>query len=192
MKKVKSHTSHSFITAEHLVRKMNIGLENSKQMMRATTQKYIQTAVHPITRRYRVDHLDLHTARFAGNWHVYQISTGTKSLAQNAGYFVLSNGTFTTVYPSDSKQQMPSNISLNDFCNNVKFTENLKIDRDPLFCGRNFEFLKSDKRKVINLTYAEPKRKNQIAPIGVEIREIRKRTHNKMKQTNMPGRLWDY
>ena len=105
---------------------------------------------------------------------------------------MLSNGTFTTVYPSDSKQQMPSNISLNDFCNNAKFTENLKIDRDPLFCGRNFEFLKSDKRKGIDLTYDEPKRRNQNAPNDVYIKELSKRTHNIMKSTNTPNRLWDY
>ena len=62
MKNVKAHTMHSIITAEHLARKMNTGLEKADQMMIATTQKVIRTEVHPITRRYRVDHLDLHTA----------------------------------------------------------------------------------------------------------------------------------
>ena len=39
MKKVKSNTRHSVITVEYLAHKMNIGLENANQMMRATTKK---------------------------------------------------------------------------------------------------------------------------------------------------------
>ena len=39
------------------------------------------------------------------------------------GYFVLSNRTFTKVYPNESKQQMPEDMSLNDFCNNIEITE---------------------------------------------------------------------
>ena len=42
------------------------------------------------------------------------------------------------------------------------------------------------------MTCAKPERKNQIAPIDVEIREPRKRTHDKMKSTNTPRMLWDY
>ena len=41
MKNVKANTRHSVITTENLARKINIGLENSKQMMIATTQKGI-------------------------------------------------------------------------------------------------------------------------------------------------------
>ena len=41
MKEFKSHIRHSVITAEHLARKMNIGLEKYKQMIIETTQKGI-------------------------------------------------------------------------------------------------------------------------------------------------------
>ena len=64
---------------------MNIGLEKAKKIMISTTQKGIRTAVHPISRRYRVYHLDLHTSILAGKWNVDWILAGTKSLAQNAG-----------------------------------------------------------------------------------------------------------
>ena len=50
MKKFKSNTRHSVITSEHLARKMNIGLEKDKKMMRATTQKCIRTSLHLIIR----------------------------------------------------------------------------------------------------------------------------------------------
>ena len=83
-------------------------------------------------------------------------------------------------------------MSLNDLCNDVGIPEKLKSDRAPEFCGRNSELLKHDKRKEIDLTYAEPDRKNQIAPIGVDIGELRKHTHNKTKANNTPRRLWNY
>ena len=104
---------------------------------------------------------------------------------------MFSDETFTKVYLSEYKQQMPANMSLNDFCNDVGITENLKSDRTPEFSGKNSEFLKYFKQKGIELSYAEPERKNQISPIDVEIREPRKRTHKKMKATNTPRRLWD-
>ena len=68
--------------------------------MRAKTQKYISTEVHPINRQCRVYHLDLHTPRLVDKWYVHWISAGTKSLAQNAGDFVLFDGTFTEVHPN--------------------------------------------------------------------------------------------
>ena len=66
-----------------------------------------------------VDHLDLHEARLAGKLYVNWISAGTRFLAQNAGAFVFSDRTFTEVYPSKSKQKVPANMYLNDFCNDV-------------------------------------------------------------------------
>ena len=189
---VRANARHSKITPEHVAKLMNIGMDKAKQMLRVTTQKGIRTAVHPITRRYRVDHLNLHSFRLAGQWYVDWLSAGTKSLSQNVGAFVYSNGTFTEVYPTASNQQIPANMTLNDFCNDVGVPHKLKSDRAPEFCGRSTAFLANAKKRGIDLTYAEPERKNQISPIDVEIREIRKRTHNKMKAKNVPRRLWDY
>ena len=56
---------------------------------------------------------------------------------------------------------------LNDSCNDVGITYNLKSDKAPEFYGWNSEFLKSAKQKGMDLTYAEPELRNQIAPIDV-------------------------
>ena len=42
MKKFKSNTRHSVITAEHLVQKMNIGLEKYEQIMRAKSYNVLR------------------------------------------------------------------------------------------------------------------------------------------------------
>ena len=106
MKKVKANTRHSVIMSEHLARKMHIRLEKAKQMTKETTHKCIQTTVHPIIGQYRLYHLDLHIYILSGKRYVDLVSDGTKLLAHNAGDFVLSDGTFTEYYPSESKQQM--------------------------------------------------------------------------------------
>lgn len=185
-------TRHTVVSYESIARLMNITLDKAKEMMRVTTQKGIRTAIHPITRRYRVNHLDLHSSRLAGQWYVDWLSAGTISLAQNRGAFIYSNGTFTEVYPSESNKQAPATTSLREFCEDVGVPEKLKSDRAPEFCGRNTEYHKVARRKGINLTYAEPERKNQISPIDVEIRELRKRTNNKLRTKRAPRRLWDY
>ena len=64
-------------------------------MMRSTTQKCIQTAVHPITRQYIVYQLDLHRERLAEKRYVDWIPAGTKSLDQNVEVFVLLDGTLS-------------------------------------------------------------------------------------------------
>jgi hypothetical protein len=50
---------HSSVTFENLSRKWNIGLETAKRTLQVTTQRGIRTAVHPLHRRYHVDHLHL-------------------------------------------------------------------------------------------------------------------------------------
>jgi hypothetical protein len=55
-----SNERHSKATPEELARKLNIGIQTAKDTVRVTTQRGIRTAIHPMTRRVRVDHLNLH------------------------------------------------------------------------------------------------------------------------------------
>ena len=48
---------HSSPTPETVSRLWNVGLETAQWTLRATTQQGIRSVVHPIFRRYRVDHL---------------------------------------------------------------------------------------------------------------------------------------
>jgi hypothetical protein len=52
---VETNSRHSLVTPEEVSRKWRIGLETAQQTLRVTTQQGIRTALHPITRRYRVD-----------------------------------------------------------------------------------------------------------------------------------------
>ena len=78
IRKMVANTRHTVLTPEHLARTLNIGLDKAKTMLKVTTQKGIRTAVHPIHRRYRVDHLDLHSTRLKGKWYVDWMPAKTK------------------------------------------------------------------------------------------------------------------
>ena len=60
---------HSSPTPETVSRLWNVGLETAQQTLRATTQQGICSAVHPIFRRYRVDHLHFHRKRLHATFH---------------------------------------------------------------------------------------------------------------------------
>ena len=80
IRKIVANTRHSVITPEHLAQNLNIRLDKAKLMLHVTTQKGIRTEVHPIHRRYRVDHLDLHSMRLKGKWYVGWMPSKTKSI----------------------------------------------------------------------------------------------------------------
>ena len=63
MRKVTANSRHSSVTPERLMQLHGIGIDKAKQMLTVTTQKGIGTATHPIHKRYRLDHLNLHGDR---------------------------------------------------------------------------------------------------------------------------------
>ncbi len=81
---------------------------------------------------------------------------------------------------------------MSDFCNSVGVPEKLKSDRAPELIGKTSAFLVNAKNRGINFTFAEPERKNQIWKVDLEMRELGKQTHHKMKTKNVAKQLWDF
>jgi hypothetical protein len=50
---------HSHVSAEEVAKRFRCGLETARRTLKTTTQNGIRHAIHPLTRRYRVDHLNL-------------------------------------------------------------------------------------------------------------------------------------
>jgi hypothetical protein len=80
---VASQTRHSKLSPEHVARTWNIGLDRAKETLQVTTQKGIRFAIHPIHRRYRVDHLlhlGLQARRIVKQFYVDHMQSRIKSL----------------------------------------------------------------------------------------------------------------
>ena len=137
---VKTNTRHSAHTPERVSRVFGIGLHKVKQTLAVTTQQGIRHAVNPLNRRYRVDHLDLHRTYLKGQWYLDHITAKTKSLHQNTGTWLYTNGHFTSCYPTVTRGEASN--TLNEFCNIVGTPARLKSDRVPELVGRHTPFLK--------------------------------------------------
>ena len=60
VQRIITNARQSKIGPDELSRKWNIGLQTAKDTLASTTQHGVHTAVPPMSRRLRVDHLHLH------------------------------------------------------------------------------------------------------------------------------------
>jgi hypothetical protein len=58
-----SKDKYSKVNAETVARRFRCGLETAEKTLKATTQRGVRHALHPLNRRYRVDHLNLNRTR---------------------------------------------------------------------------------------------------------------------------------
>jgi hypothetical protein len=150
---------HSKVGLEESSRKWNIGLEMAKATLDVTTQHGVRTAVHPMLRRLRVDHLHLHRPRLKGTWYLDTLITKVKSLLDNKCANVFTNGKYTKVVPMASWKEAAE--SLIDFTDDVGILETLVMDSTTEFTGKHTDFSKQARQMWIKLHTAEQGRKNQ-------------------------------
>jgi hypothetical protein len=181
---------HSSVNFENLSRKWNIGLETAKRTLQVTTQRGIRTAVHPLHRRYRVDHLHLNRRRLNGDWFTDTLFSKVVSIHGNTCAQVFTNGSFTTVHPLDSKAKVA--LALTEFADDVGIPDSLLSDGAPEVVGPRTDFMKEVNRLKIRLKRSETGRSNQNYAAEREIGELKKRWRNRMLKRKVPPRLWDY
>ena len=110
---------HSKVMPEELSHKWNIGLQTAKNMLRVTTQKGIHMAIHPMTRRVRVDHLHLHWQRLRGTWYTNTLLSKVKLKLRNTCTNVYTQGKFTRVIPMTSRKDAGKSL--------IEFTDDVGI-----------------------------------------------------------------
>jgi hypothetical protein len=93
-----------------------------------------------------------------------------KSLSQNTGAYLISNGHYTEAKESDSSENATS--ALKEFTNDVGVPVDLKTDRAKSFSGRDCEFVKYCRKHGISQYFSEPERSNQLYRADKEIREL--------------------
>ena len=181
---------HSSVTLENLSCKWNIGLETTKQTLQITTQCGIRTAVHPLHRRYRVDHLHLNQQRLNWDWFTDTLFSKVISIQGNMCAQVFTNGSFTTVHPLDSKAKVAQ--ALTKFADDVGIPDSLLSDGASKIVGPRTNFTKEVNRLKIKLKQSEVGQSNQNYTAEREIGELKKQWRNCMLKRKVPPRLWDY
>ena len=162
----------------------------AKRALQVTTQRGIRTALHPLHRRYRVDHLHLNRRRLNGDWYTDTLFSKVKSLQGNTCAQVYTNGCFTTVHPMTSKSRVGD--TLTEFSDDTGIPDTLTSDGAPEMVGPKTDFMKEVNRLKIRLKRAEVGRSNQNYAAEREIGELKKSWQNRIIRKNVPQRLWDY
>jgi hypothetical protein len=181
---------YSKVGLEELSRKWNIGLEMAKATLDVTMQHGVQTAVHPMLRRLRVDHLHLHRPRLKGTWSLDTLIAKVKLLLGNKCANMFTNGKYMKVVPTASQKEAAE--SLIDFTDDVGILETLVMDSATEFTGKHTDFIKQARQMRIKLHTAEQGRKNQNHVAEWEIGVLLKCWKLWMQKKNVYSRLWDY
>ena len=75
----------------------------ARDILHTTTQKGVRHAVLPLSRRYRINHLNLHAHYLGGKWTMDHVESKYQSIRGHTGSFTISNGNFVAVYPQATK-----------------------------------------------------------------------------------------
>ena len=108
-------------------------------MLQNTTKLGLCKAIHPLTRRYRLDHLDLHRNELSGKWTLDNLESRVRSIRGNLGAFVLTNGNSVEAYANPRKYQYEDTDSLRLFCTGDDVQIKLKTEMAGSFEGRHTE-----------------------------------------------------
>ncbi|KAI2494571.1 hypothetical protein MHU86_19941 [Fragilaria crotonensis] len=168
-----SKDRHSRVNAETVARRFRCGIETAQKTLKTTTQRGVRYAIHPLHRRYRVDHLNLHRRRLADTFYMDTLFSKVKSLNGMECAQLITNGSFTRVYPMASKSSHDIAQALTEFID-----DGCSGDSNLRFCteqtGKNTEVMKVVRRNQIRLLLAEKGRgTTQNHRAETEIREIK-------------------
>ena len=190
---VGSKHRHSRVNAETVARKSWCGIETAQRTLKTTTQRGVRYAIHPLHRRYRVDHLNLHRRRLTDTFYMDTLFSKVKSLNGMECAQLITNGSFTRVYPMESKSSHDIAQALTEFVDDVGVPGTLICDFATGQTGKNTKVMKVIRRNQIRLLPAEKGRgtkRNHKAE--TEIREIKTKWKTRMRKNQVPSRLWDY
>ena len=89
------------VTPEALSEKWMIGLEQARLTLKSTTQRYLRSALLPLSRRYKADRI-FHHPRLQGEWFTDTVFSPVKSRDGNkCGQIFANDSYFATFYPMD-------------------------------------------------------------------------------------------
>lgn len=177
------------VTPETLADRWLIGLETAKKTLKYTTQRFIRSALLPVSRRYKADRI-YSLPQLQGEWFTDTVDGRVKSRDGNRyGQIFANEAYFATIYPMDAKQK--AGDALRIFCQEFGIPETLRYDGSKEQKERGTEFQHQVRKHGIKTHMAEPELHNQSPAEGV-VREVRRRWYRTMFRNRVPKIFWDY
>ena len=184
-----SSERHSDVSPQVLSERWGISITAATKTLKNTTQKFLRSAILPLSRRYRVDRM-FNRKTLSGDWSTDTMDGRAKSLEGNRYAQVFANKAyFSRIYPMDSKGKAGDALRL--FCQEFGVPASLTFDGSQEQNGKNTQFMKQIRTHDINYHVSEPDQHNQNPVEGV-IRELRRKWYRIMIRNRVPKELWDY
>lgn len=184
-----SSDRHTDVSPADLSERWNISLSTAIQTLKKTTQRFLRSAVLPLSRRYRADRV-FERKTLAGTWSTDTMDGRSKSLEGNRYAQVFANKSyFSRIYPMDRKGKAGDALRL--FCQEFGVPERLTFDGSKEQNGKGTEFMKQIRQHGIDYHVSEADLHNQNPVEGV-IRELRRKWYRIMIRKRVPEALWDY
>ena len=100
-----SSARHTSVSPEDLSEHWFISLKTAKETLRRTTQRFLRSALLPLSRRYRADRM-FQMKRLRGKWSTDTVDGRTLYLDGNRYAQIFANESyFAKIYPMDSKSK---------------------------------------------------------------------------------------
>ena len=100
-----SSDRHTYVTAQDLSERWGISFPTATKTLKKTTQKFLRSAILPLSRRYRTDRV-FSRKTILGDWSTDTMDVRCKSLEGNKYAQVFVNKAyFSRIYPMDSKRK---------------------------------------------------------------------------------------
>jgi hypothetical protein len=165
---------HLTIKADTLSEMWGILKKQAHKTLRVTTQRGVQSAVMPLSRRYK-SNLIYQTPRLGGLWYGDTLISNIKSIEGNTCAQIFANNEhFVEVYPMESKAM--AGEALQQMGRDYGIMENLTIDGSKEQTAKGLLFMQTMKKNDVKFHITEPYRHNQSCAETV----IRPRAHEKV------------
>ena len=143
-----SGNRHTDVSPRDLAERWFISLPQAMKTLKKTTQKFIRSALLPLTRRYRADRMFTRKT-LAGQWSTDTMDGRVISLSGNRYAQVFSNRSyFSKIYPIEKKNEAGN--ALKTFCREFGVPENLVSDGSKEQTGKGTKFIKQVHKHGIN------------------------------------------
>ena len=184
-----SSQRHSSVNAGTLSERWGISVAQAALTLKATTQKYVRSALLPLARRYRVDRM-FGQRSFKAHVYTDTMDARVQSIHGNRyGQVFATKDFFVEVYPMKSKGDCGEAFS--EFITDYGVPLKMTFDGSKEQTNPGTDFMKKVRKYNVDYHVSEPERPNQNPAEGV-IRELQRKWFRMMVKKRVPRKLWDY
>jgi hypothetical protein len=186
-----SKKRHSSVTAADLSEKWQLGLRQAEATIDNTTQKYVRSALLPLSRRYRTDRHFLRKHLYADFAADLYVGRYTSIRGFKYALIMTHKCGFAAAYPQETKSSAEAADSLRLFTQQWGIPQKLTTDGAKEFTERKTAFQKKVREYDISMHVSSPYTPSENPAEGV-IREVRKKWLRIFVAKRVPARLWCY